>query len=252
MNDNNDEITREIELENEQREAGAKPKKIQRGQLFGAKLAWTLGAVAIDIVTGYAIYYTTAYWWYGVMWVVAGAGALWFSEWLWERIGNNDEQKVIADLGIKVSGGAIAFMALAAGVILAGKFENNVWIEGGLILSVVGLFCYHVFQSYRYYILDDEFMEATEEARANAQAEKEIRQIHRAARKVEAKKKRSAILGNYRNMHGDAIDAALNDPTRQKNRPLPPRNVTAEEFAKDVRLAELKKSDDVNPKPPLP
>ncbi len=211
---NNDEIAKELERERERREQEKiKPKKIQTAQLMGAKLAWMFVAIAIDLATGYAIWQITR-WWYGLLWIFGGAGGLMLSEWLWERIGNNDDQRRIAERGIKISAFAIALMALIAGVVYVLGYTQNAYIEALTVGAVVLLFCVNGYQAYLYHIIDDEYIERTEEARAEAENERRLRSIHRAARTVDARKRQRDLSEHYRREHGRALDAAMPDNYR--------------------------------------
>lgn len=185
------------------------PAKKNTPQVETAKIAWTLGALAIDIATAYAIYVITGYFWYGVFWIVAGGGGLIWSQWIKERVGNNAEQNKIGEAGVIVSGLAVLIMAFVTGVVFVLGMTGLLWVEALTVVATVGLFLYHVFQAYRYHEADDDITAAQEEARAEARALKEIREIHRAARVVEAKKKALQLLSGYEGEHGDAIRAAL-------------------------------------------
>lgn len=205
----NDEIAKEIQDERARIEMQAKKYK-DRGQLKGAKIAWILGAFAVDASTAYAIW-QILFWWYGLAWVVAGAGGIVYSDWLRERPDNNDEQKDIAELGLNVSWVSIVVMAVLAGVALVLGLQKNKYIEGFMILFVVGLFIYHVFQSYRYAVCDDEYVLMQTERKANAEIDARIAEINRAARIVAARKRTNEMLDNYKREHGTAILAQLGE-----------------------------------------
>ena len=161
----NDEIALELQKE-EQRKAALniKPIKIQRAQVSASKLIWTFGAVALDVASAYAIW-QILYWWYAILWILAGAGGLVYSEWLKVRVGNNHEQREIGERGVTVSAVLVGIMAFVSGFALVFGLTKNAWIEVFTLLSVVGLAGYHLLQSYRYDRADDEWIEQTNEAR---------------------------------------------------------------------------------------
>lgn len=206
----NKEIAEEIMKEEEARiMAEFAPKDIQRGQVKGAKAAWMAVAIGIDVTTAYALYLVfSPFWWYAVLWIVAGAGGLVFAEWLWERIGNNDEQTRLASTSKNVSAVAIVVMAILAGVALVMGWQRQAWMEIIAMISVVGLACFHAWQAYQYHEKDDDYIAATEEARANAENMKEIRKVHRAGLRIAAKKRVHKVGEKYQREHGQAFTAA--------------------------------------------
>lgn len=206
----NKEIAEEIMKEEEARiMAEFAPKEIQRTQVKGAKVAWMLVATAIDLTTAYALYLVFApFWYYAVIWAIAGAGGLMFAEWLWERVGNNDEQMRIATTSKNVSAIAILAMAVLAGIAVIMGWQRAAWIEVTAFVSVVGLFCFHGWQAYQYHEKDDDYIAATEEARANAENMKDIRKIHRAGLRITAKKRVHKAGEKYQKEHGQAFTAA--------------------------------------------
>lgn len=208
--DLNEEIANEIMQEEEARiMAEFAPKDIQRGQVKGAKFAWMAVAIGIDLTTAYALYLVfSPYWWYAVLWAIAGAGGLMFAEWLWERVGNNEEQTSIASTSKNVSAIAIVLMAVLAGVAMILGFQRQPWMEVLALISVVGLACFHGWQAYQYHEKDDDYIAATEEARANAENLKEIRKVHRAGLRIAAKKRVHKTGEKYEKEHGVAFTAA--------------------------------------------
>lgn len=209
-NDLNDEIAQELKNEEEARiMAEYAPKSISRTQVKGAKFAWMAVAIGIDIATAYAYFVILApFWWYGVLWLIAGAGGLMFAEWLWERIGNNEEQTKIASASKTVSAVAVLVMALLSGVALILGVTRAPWMEIIALVSAVGLACFHGWQSYQYHEKDDDYIAATEDARADANNQKEIRKVHRAGQRVAAKKVVHRTGAKYQEQHGNAFAAA--------------------------------------------
>ena len=210
MSNLNDEIAEELRAEEEARIlAEFAPKEIERTQVKGAKVAWMSISIGIDLATAYAyMLILDPYWWYGIIWIVAGAGGLLFSEWLWERVGNNDDQTRIATTSKTVSAIAVLLMALLVGVALILGWEKAAWMEIFAMFSAVSLICFHGWQSYQYHEKDDDYIAATEDARADARNTKEIRSIHRAGMRVKAKKMVHGIGEKYQGQHGAAFTAA--------------------------------------------
>lgn len=208
MNNADQEIADEILKEEEARiMAEFAPKQIQRTQVKAAKFAWMFVAISIDVATAYIFGIATA-WFYGVMWFLAGSFGLMFAEWLWERIGNNDEQTRIAALSKNVSAIAVVVMALLAGIAYILGWTHNQILEIIALVSAVSLFCFHGWQAYQYHEKDDDYIAATMDALADAKNTKEIRNIHRAGLRVKAKKMVRATGAKYEQQHGAAFTAA--------------------------------------------
>ncbi len=207
INKLNEQIAAEIETERTQAElADFKPPSVSRAQVSGAKYAWMFIAFSIDAATAYALYIILApYWYYAAFWVVVGVGGLVFSEWLWERVGNNDKQSKISSTSKNVSALSILVMALVTGVALVVGIERTMWIEAVAVLSVVSLAFFHGWQAYRYHEVDDDYIANTIEAKKEAQNLKEIREIHRAGRRIDAKKRVYLTGQQYQNQHGEAF-----------------------------------------------
>ena len=238
----NDEIALELAEEEVRVESEKHAPKTPHGrQVTGAKIAWMLGVIAIDAATAYAILQITLYWQYAALWFAAGAGGLLFSDWLREHVGNNDDQKRIAELGINVSLGAVLAMALLAGTVYVLGYSRLPWVEALVTAASVGLFFYHVAQAYRYYIIDDEYIAKRDEARAEAANRRDIARIHRAARKVAAKKQAEAVADKYRKDHGTALDAAL------KTAPKRPQEAPRRDLGAGGMVSYAAETDTVNP-----
>jgi hypothetical protein len=242
----NDEIAREMEEENRRREKnGNRPLKVERQQLTGAKIVWTVGAVIVDVITGYAVWQIT-FWWYGALWVIAGSGGLIYSNWLRERIGNNYDQKQIARYGLNLSWISIALMGLISGAVYILGYTRIQWVEVMTLVVVFSLFIYHVYQSHRFQILDDEYIEMNEEARELEEHARELRRIHRAARKVESKKKERGVIQEYGDKHGAAFDAAYGKKMQNGQTELT-RNYNAEDVVPKLNGGS-NQSDQTRPK----
>lgn len=206
----NKEIAEELTKEREEAEqAEFEPPIISHTQVKGAKYAWMGIAFVIDAATAYALWkILTPYWYYAILWIVVGAGGLVFSEWLWERIGNNETQSKLAKTSKTVSAFAILIMAMITGVVLVVNAAAALWVEGLAVVSVIGLACFHGWQAYQYHEVDDDYIALTLEAKKEAGNQKEIRAIHRAGRRVAAKKKVYVLGSVYQKTHGDAFTAA--------------------------------------------
>lgn len=206
----NKEIAAELAREREEAErAEFTPPPISQAQVNGAKYAWMAIAFVIDGATAYALWKILApYWYYAVLWLVVGAGGLVFSEWLWERIGNNAKQAAIAKKSKSVSALSVVVMAIVAGVALIVGIERALWVEILAVSSVIALACFHAWQAYQYHELDDDYVALTLEAQKEAENQKEIRSIHRAGRRVAAKKKVYVLGSEYQKSHGSAFVAA--------------------------------------------
>jgi len=210
----NDELAQELEAEKTAIEKEKHtPKKPSGMQVKGAALAWMLGAFSIDAATAWLVYIVSGYWPYGVAWLLAGAGGLALNEWFREHPLNNDDQKRIAELGLTVSWVGVILMGLFTGIAYVLQASGAAWVEIVVIAAVVGLFFFHVYQSYQYHLKDDEYLARREEARLEAKSASEIAAIHRAARRVDAKKTAEATADGYRKDHGAAFDAARGRPT---------------------------------------
>lgn len=206
----NQDIAEEIMKEEEARVmAEFAPKKISTTQVKGAKFAWMIVAACIDFATAYAYTVILApYWWYAVLWVLAGAGGLIYAEWLWERVGNNEQQTRIAAASKNVSAIAILVMAMLAGVALVLGWERTQTLEIVAVISAIGLIGFHGWQSYQYHEVDDDYIAANEESRAYADNIKEIRKVHRAGQRIAAKKMVHRVGEKYEKTHGQAFTAA--------------------------------------------
>lgn len=239
MNDN-DRIAQEIENERLRMEQEKlKPARISDKQVKEAKYAWMVGTVGIDILTAWLMWTMTGYWYYALVWAIAGAGGLLWSERQKERIGNNDEQKILAKRGKNVSAFAVFGMALVIGFVWVTKMQGN-WINATIELTSLFLFFFHLYQAHEFHEKDDEQEAMNEEARNEAKANSEIRAAHRANRKVESKKNRDDIQGVYRQRHGAAFDAALG-----LSNPRPSATMTVMQTAPAVRQVVQKQPQQI-------
>ena len=205
----NDKIAEKIRAEKLRMEQEkAMPIKVSDSQVREARFIWMTGTVAIDILTAYLIYSLTGYLPYAVIWFLAGAGGVLWSERQSERIGNNPEQKSIGAMGVKVSAFAVVAMALIFGYCWVQKITGG-WMNTVMEISALVLFFYHVYQAYQYHEKDDETIARNDEARLEAQHQRDLRSAHRGARIVEAEKVKDGVEEMYRDEHGAAFDEAL-------------------------------------------
>jgi uncharacterized membrane protein len=212
----NDEITKRIEDKRKKREAEDHPApQINRTPVVISKVVWIGGAILIDVVTGYAILEVTR-WWYALIWVLAGAGGLILSEWQRERIGNNRQQRELGEQGVLWSAIAIVLMAIAAGVVYLLNYTNYVPAVVGIFISIIVLGCWHIFRSYRYHIVDDEYIERTREARDEEEHKRAMREIDRAAREAELASKENARIAEHKIRLGTAFDVAYGSETKKE------------------------------------
>lgn len=213
MTNINDKIAKEIADEKARRELEkSKPPKVSNAQVKEARFVWMAGTILVDLLTAYLIYAQTGYWYYAVIWVLAGAGGLLYSERLKERIGNNREQKDIGERGVKTSAFSVLGMALIVGTVWVLKSAND-YIDAVIEVASLVLFFFHLYQSYQYHAIDDDVIAVNDEARSEDDEARATRQAHRAARIVESKKVKSGVVENYRDEHGAAFDAAYRKDT---------------------------------------
>ncbi len=186
------------------------PPRISEAQVRAAKYAWLGLLWLIDIATVYGLVLIfSPYWLYAFIWLVCGAGSLSFAEWLFERIGNNEEQDKIARFLRAISALAVILIGLAVGLVVVGGIAiGNVLAERVFWSIAILLVAFSALQAYRYYDNDDERRAQNEEARRAAKHQRSLREIHRAGRTVSEIEKQHALAGKYRSRQGAAFDAA--------------------------------------------
>ena len=212
----NDEITKRIEDKRKKREAEDHPApQINRTPVVISKVVWIGGVIFIDLATGYAVWQITR-WWYGLIWVLGGAGGLILSEWQRERIGNNRRQRELGDQGVRWSAIAIVTMALASGIVYLLRYTNSVPAVIGVFVCLTILAFWHVYRSYQYHILDDEYIERTREARDEEEHKRAMREIDRAAREAELASKENARIAEHKIWLGTAFDVAYGSETKKE------------------------------------
>lgn len=209
MSDINQEIAEEIKAERARIEREKlKPKPVSRSQVKEARYVWVGGIIIIDVLTAYLIYEVTTFWYYALIWAASGAGGLLLSERFKERVGNNKAQSEIAARGVAVSAFSVLGMALISGAIwIANLYTSYLFIL--IEASAVGLFFFHLWQSYMFQHLDDGYIADNEEARLEEANDRKVRGVHRAARIVESRKLVHGVKNEYRKEHGEAFDAVV-------------------------------------------
>lgn len=215
------------------------PPKISQAEVVFAAWVWQIGVVCIDIATAYIVWQIT-YLFYGILWLAAGAGGLLWSERQRQRGGNNEVQKEIGELGAKVSIGAVMFMAVRAGVAYVLGYSSLEWVEVVTLILTLALAFYHIFQSRRFHIFDDEFIERTMEARREAEHKRDVREIERAKREAQKEGELLDEENKARGKHGEAFDAAYRKP-QQPRRPQDQGNLTPASAA-ETKTEELAES----------
>jgi len=174
-----------------------------------SKWAYNAAAVIIDLITGYTIWQLT-FWYYGALWVLAGAVVFFLHQKNWEREGNNETQVSISAWGMGISVASIVIMGAVAGSLWIIGFQS-VWSEVGIISAAVLLFSFHAVQLARYYFVDDDFVIRRAVAHAKAQARKKIEIIKAGGEVVAANKAALAEREAQVKKHGSrvAVEAGI-------------------------------------------
>ena len=200
------------------------PPQISFTEVKMAAWVWQLGVVALDIATAWIVWQIT-FLFYGIVWILAGAGGLLWSERQRQRVGNNNDQKQIGEWGVNVSLAAIIAMAILSGIAYILGYSQLGWVEALTLAVAVCLFFYHIIQARRFHVLDDEYIERNEEARREAEHKRDMREIARSAREVEKESLLEGEEDTARKRYGDAFDAAY-QPRRPQNAPTKPQERT--------------------------
>lgn len=220
------------------------PKAPSKAPMMFARIAWLGVSFSLDIVTAWTVWQITSYWYYGVMWFLAGAVPLVMNQMLWERPENNDTQRNLATVGLVVSVITIVGMAIAAGVLYVQGTYKNVTVEAWIVGITVVLFAYHGLNAAFFYFSDDDWKIQNQIARAKAEAEKK-KEIYRAAGEVAAAAKSAqAELNAQRGKHGERIvTAAVGKISReqipQTEKPANGNLQPANGFASETKAAKL-------------
>lgn len=218
---------------------GEPEPKPDNSALQWSKYAYNAAVAVIDLITGYTVWQLT-FWYYGVLWVLAGAVVFFLHQHNWERPGNNESQVSISAWGIGVSVASIVVMGATSGSLWILGVKTP-WSEVGIVIASVVLYSFHAIQLARYYFLDDNFAIQRAIARAKAQADKKV-QIARAGGEVVRATKEALKERNVQyQKHGDrgAVDAAMakieGKKPQQNNQPAPKM-----QYAADVKQEQPK------------
>jgi len=188
---------------------------IDRRPIRNSTVAYHAVVIVLDVISGCIVGYMT-FWFYGVIWFLAGAIAFFQHHKNWENPGNNDYQLNNSTVGMIVSVVAVAVMSLVSGAVLILTERNVFTVNSGYVsafveLVTVSLFVWNGFQFAMYKFKDDSFVINRQIARAKAIANKKIEFAKAAGSVVSANKKFLDERNSQRNKHGAApVDAALN------------------------------------------
>jgi hypothetical protein len=201
-------IAQEIERENEEIQAALfSPPPVNTSPVKAAKVVWIAGVILLDVATSYFVWQTTILL-YGVIWFLVGAAGLSYSEWMRERVGNNPVQEKIGKLGVAVSAIMVLIAAIGMGAVYLLGLTNQRAVMLSVEVVTVLLFSYHLIQSYRYHVEDDEYKEKNTDARLEARNVSHLRQIRRAAARVKNTESLEAEKDRHRAKNPAAFDAA--------------------------------------------
>ena len=202
----------------EEKQERKKPLEISNTQVQASTVVWIIGVFILDLITAYIVWQVTGYWFYGVMWMLIGAGGLTWSEWLQHRIGNNFKQREIASTGVLVSAIAVGIMALVSGAFwILGR--NDSWIAVMFEIVTVCLFLFHMVQAYRYRMIDDGYIERNLEARSKERHEADLRRIERAKKELQKAMEAEKLEQEFIKEHGQAAMVALGLDVKPANKP---------------------------------
>lgn len=194
-------------------------------------IAYQIAIVIVDGLTGATIA-AISYWYYGVIWFLAGAISFFLHHKNWDSARNNEKQVRNAQTGMIVSVVAMIVMALSAATVWVLKI-TSVYIETAIVLPILGLFFWHAFQLAMYRFADDKFVIERAIASAKANANKKV-QIAKAAGTVVAAGKQAIDEKNKQyQRHGDrgAVDAAISKIGGQPMRPVSGKTIERSELS---------------------
>ena len=198
-------------------------KAPDRSPLQHSKIAYNIGVIVIDLITGYTIW-MLSYWYYGVIWVLAGAAAFFLHQRNFEHPEKNEKQEKNTLWGLGVAVGSMFLMAVLAGGVYIARVKTP-WIEVGIVGTTITLFFWHCFQLAMFVFADDEWGINMAIARASSNANKKVRIIEAGGRVVEANERAQQRRDAQYKKHGDrgAVDAAINKIEGRKNQNQPMR-----------------------------
>lgn len=197
--------------------------------LLLSRIAYNMAVAIIDAGTGYLIWQLT-FWYYGVIWFLAGAVVFFLHQKNYFTAGNNDKQMRGALTGIIVSVGTMFIMAMVAGGLYVFGVRTQ-WVEVGLIITSIALFAFHAYQLAMHVFNDDGFRIANTITRAHAQANKKMQIAKASGVVIKAHREAEAEKNKQYKQHGKGnVDAAFSKMSGQ------PRRV---EYAADTDRPEL-------------
>lgn len=190
--------------------------KPSRAPLSASKIGYSAAIVIIDLITGYTIW-QLSYWYYGVIWFLAGAISFYLHQQNWEHPGVNEKQEKNAMIGMIVSVASMFVMAIAAGIALIFGLHSAV-VESVIVGCVIVAFFWHALQLALFYFADDDWEIARQINRAKATANKKVQIARAAGEVVSAYKAFQNERDNQHQKHGDgrALDAAMQKISGQK------------------------------------
>jgi hypothetical protein len=210
--------------------------------LKASTIAYQVAIVIVDGLTGATIA-AISYWYYGVVWFLAGAISFFLHHKNWDSPRNNEKQVENAQTGMIVSVVAMVIMALAAAYVWVTKITSP-YIEVAIVLPILVLFFWHAFQLAMYRFADDKFVIERAIASAKANAHKKVQIAKAAGTVVAASKDAIAEKNRQYERHGDrgAVDAAIN---KIGGRPM-------QSMAADTHKPTLRNEDNQETSPTLP
>ena len=219
---------------------------IDKSPIKNSTFAYHAVVIVLDLISGGIVGYLT-FWFYGVIWFLAGAIAFFQHHKNWESPTNNDYQQKNSTIGMIVSVVAVGVMALASGAVLVLTSRGLLAIDGGYIaafveLVTVSLFIWNGYQFAMYKFKDDSFVIARQIARAQANAHKKIEFAKAAGSVVDANRKFITERNVQRNKHGaGAVDAALNK-LQGRNAAQMPMNANAADTTLLTEIVDIPKN----------
>jgi hypothetical protein len=190
-----------------------------RSHLFLSKVAYNLAIVLLDAGTSYLIAVLT-YWFYGIVWFLAGAVVFFMHQKNFFTAGINEKQEKGAQSGIIVSVVSVIAMAIISGALFILRMANS-WVEIGLIAVSISLYSWHAFKLAMHVFNDDGFRIENTVARAFATAKKKKRIAKASGSVAKAYREASNERENQYRKHGKGnIDAAIGKMEGRQRQPV--------------------------------
>ena len=203
------------DIEDLVKEEEPEPEHDNSSLLF-SKIGYNAAVFIVDLGTGYLIWQLT-FWYYGLIWFLAGAVVFFMHQKNYFTAGNNDKQMKGALNGIIVAVVTMILMAITAGSLYIFGIRD-LWIEAGLISVSLSLFFWHAYQLAMYVFNDDGFRIENTITRSFAQADKKKKIAKASGIVVRAHREAENEKRNQYGKHGQRnIDAAI---SRMNGRPM--------------------------------